>query len=228
MKKFVETNNHRIICEAIDNQARFDGDFRPIIVISGNFGSGKTESLNHLAAQEGYFLVTCYKGIAHRALLCRIAESMELVPKGTIAQLTEQIIQYWEESQTPMLVDEADFIITGDLVEVVRCLADEANAPLCLSGMGRFEKLLKEYPHVLDRSPEPEFRVRLHPLTVKELKNIVSELSAVKWESSAIQFLHSKERGRYRGTMWSISKVDQMARRNGVEVVDQYILEEML
>lgn len=228
MRNFIVTENHELICAAIDAQSTQIGNYIPIVVISGEYGTGKTESLNYLSAQEGYYLTTCFKGIAHRALLCRIAESMELIPKGTIAELTEQIIQFWEETKIPLMIDEADFIVGGGMIEVARGLADEAKAPLCLSGMGRFENSLKEFPHILDRSPDPDFRVRLKPLNQQGIKRMVEQCSSVKWSLSAMSYLQQRERGRYRGTIWAISKVEKVVKRNGLDEVTDEILEAIL
>jgi len=226
MQNFLTTENHEAIITALDFQQQKVGNFCPIVIISGEYGTGKTESLNHLSAQEGYYLSTCYKGIAPRALLCRIAESMEIQPAGTINDITGQIIEFWEETKMPLLIDEADFIVKSGTVEVVRNLADEAKAPLVLAGMKKLETSLKAYPHILDRSrPEADLRVHLKPLDKKGLASMAESYSAISWDDGAISFLLARERGRYRGSITALAKVDTVARRNSIELVTEEVLE---
>ena len=224
---FVETKNYLMIRDALDLQRQMIGDFRPIIIVSGEYGTGKTQCLNYLSAQNDYPLVRAEVGMTIKSLLINIANNCRIAvsKRETIDDIKAMLKVYFDSPDKVLMVDEADFVVPRSLLETLRWLVDETDMSLLLAGMGNFEKSLGIYPHFLDRSPNPEFRVRLKKIDRQTLVELIATNYEYPYTDSAIDYIMAHAKGKYRQTVWLLDKSSAAAVRGGFEKITESILE---
>jgi len=226
-KKFVITPNYNRITQALDLQRTMIGDYRPIIIVSGGFGTGKTQCLLHLSAQHGFYYVRAEVAMTVKSLLCEIAVSCDIAVEksATITDIKDILKSHFDDNEKPLLIDEADFVLPQSLIETLRMLVDSSNASLLLAGMADFEKRLGIYPHLLDRSPNPSFRIRLGRINQESLQDLIAEHYAIPFTDDAVISILARAKGKYRGTLWILDQAASAAARSGLERVTEDIIE---
>lgn len=225
---FVKTRNYRMIMAALDRQQSMIGDYRPIIILSGGYGTGKTEALSYISAQHNYPLVTAEPGWNIKDMLLNIAVNcdMELDESTTNREIKRILKAYFEQPDKVLLVDEADLCTGAALIETLRWLAAENDTPLLLAGMGGFEASLSIYPHLLDRSPNPAFRVRLKKMDKQDLIEIAeANYSEVAYTDCAIDYILATARGGYRQTEYLLKESCSAAIKAGLDKVAESMVE---
>lgn len=225
---FVKTKNYNLIQSAIDRQQTMIGEYRPIVVVSGGFGTGKSEALSYISTQNNYPLVTSEPGWNIKDLLLNIAQNCKILLRNDVTnrEIKDILKEYFKESDEVLLVDEADFCIRENLIETLRWLANENDTPLVLAGMANFESKLKSYPHLLDRSPDPAFRVRLKKIDKEDLVDIINcNYSDFNYTDCAIDYILATARGGYRQIEYLLSESSKEAVKAGLDRVTESLLE---
>jgi len=88
-----------------------------------------------------------------KALLTGIAEEMELNPRRSTSasEIYDMVSKALAKAQRPLLIDEADRLTRGDMIEVVRGLYEASNVPVILIGEEGLPLKLQQWERVHGR-----------------------------------------------------------------------------
>ncbi|NEX47633.1 AAA family ATPase [Pseudotabrizicola algicola] len=86
-----------------------------------------------------------------KQLLHFLAVELELKPARTAPELAHQVAEALAKAQRPLLIDEADRLARGDMVEVVRGLYEASNVPVILIGEEELPLMLQRWERVHGR-----------------------------------------------------------------------------
>lgn len=117
----------------------------------GPSGFGKTQAAIFAANEFRAYNVqmrSCYT----RLHLCRvIAAEIGLDQRGTVATLVDRIGQELALTQRPLFIDEADFLVKSQMVEIIRDIHESSDAAVVLIGEELFPRKLEKWERVHGR-----------------------------------------------------------------------------
>jgi hypothetical protein len=107
---------------------------RQIGVIHAQAGLGKTASLRHYAKANSWVrIVTCVAGMSRRDVLDELAESLNLIVRGSGGKILRAIMEVLDGSETILVFDEAQHL-TLKHYEMIRAINDKVGTPVVFAG----------------------------------------------------------------------------------------------
>lgn len=117
----------------------------------GFSGYGKTWAAIFAANKARAYHVQV-KSVWTRGKLCQsILVEMGVRPEGTLSDMMDQIGEQLSLSQRPLIIDEADFLVSKGMIEVVRDIHESSQAAIILIGEERLPEKLKRWERVHGR-----------------------------------------------------------------------------
>ncbi len=124
-----------------------------------------------------------------------------------------------------MIIDEFDYLANDKKsIETLRDIHDKTNCPMIFVGMGLVNKKLERHRHLYDRFSEI---VKFETFSVADVKEIVEQLSEVKFSVEAIELLNKKY-NRFRQIVQAINQFENIARDNSFTEITAEIAKEVL
>lgn len=120
-------------------------------VFYGPSGFGKSMSTVYASNVEQAVTVQVKSTWTTKKLCQAIALEMGLKPAKTSGDMVEQISQELLLHDVPLLVDEADFLVQRNMIEVVRDIYESAFVPVVLIGEEQLPQKLKKWERVHGR-----------------------------------------------------------------------------
>lgn len=151
---FVETRNYIQIREAISSLIAQPRTTDRMGLAYGNFGLGKSVSLERIAYQEDAMLIRCDQTWSVTSTLRRLCGEMSLDPSGSNAQLFERIVEALSLEPRLIIIDEVDTILRSDklgVFELFRDLHDETRNVIFFVGMEEALAKIKRHRHYFSR-----------------------------------------------------------------------------
>ena len=123
------------------------GDHRPRMgLFYGYSGYGKTVGAAFTAAQTGAAYIEAKSIWTQRSLLEAIAEELGLVRfERTAPRLLRQIIEELNRQPRPLIIDEMDYLVKKQSVEIIRDIHDATPAAILMIGEEALPGKLKEW-----------------------------------------------------------------------------------
>jgi DNA transposition AAA+ family ATPase len=103
-------------------------------VFHGNSGFGKTTAAIYAANVFGAAHVQCKSYWTKKTLTEAILAELGATPGKTISTQVDQICERLAVGDLPLIVDEADFLVSGRKIEIVRDIYEGSGAPVVLIG----------------------------------------------------------------------------------------------
>ena len=103
----------------------------------------------------------------------------------------------------------------GRIIETLRDVYDETNAPMILIGMGQADKKLMRYKHLWDRLSEI---VKFNELSQADISGIAAQLCETPLAEDAVSFIHSQGT-RFRRVLLFLYRAEAIAKRNRLSIV---------
>jgi len=117
--------------------------YKNIAVLSGNVGTGKTYALKHYARKNtNTILIEVNPVMSKRTLLRELAQKTVNTRTGLLDELFEQIIDSLKDTDSLIIIDEAEILIPNQL-HLLRRVRDLAGIGLVLAGTPKLTGLLK-------------------------------------------------------------------------------------
>lgn len=225
MKKgFVPTENFRRLREAEKLVARRGAREAGLVIVMGKFGIGKSELTARWASDSNYVFVRAKSTWTKRGLLDQLAEAMGLPTNGRALDVQSRIIAKMAVDMVPLIIDEADFLVTRDsaaLLEVLRDITDLTGTMCFLVAMDRFVSKLTRYGHIMSRVARV---VHLQPLSVDDVRATVAAKAEVAMDAQVVEMIHQQSDGRMRLVLNAIANIEQWARANSWQQVTPELL----
>jgi DNA transposition AAA+ family ATPase len=226
MKKiFARTQNVKNFINMMNNlQNRAEG-VPGMALVYGEPGLGKTQAVIWWATQNNAAFIRSTNLMSGRWLLEEIAEELGEVPFFRSSDLFKQCIRQLKEDPKVIIVDEIDYLATDtNAIETLRDIHDKTGVPIVLVGMGQADKKLMRYRHLYDRISE---KIKFEPFTHKDVGDIVEQICEVEMTECAVKYIYSQT-NRFRQIVKMINKADNIAKANGLSVIDEITLKEFI
>ncbi len=117
----------------------------------GFSGLGKTRAAISAANIYRAYYVQVKSLWTRKDLLEAILEQMGIKPAGTSSKMLKQIAEQLVLSHRPLILDEADYLCTPAMIEVVRDIYESSDAPVILIGEEGLPTKLKKWERVHNR-----------------------------------------------------------------------------
>lgn len=229
MKKgFVKTENLKRLREAEAIVAQRGAREQGLVLVRGAFGIGKSELTERWATDNGYIFVRARETWTKKSMLSNIATTMGLSPDGSQSAVEDRIIGRLAVSMTPLIIDEADFLIPtsrvarggqaiAPMLETVRDITDLTGVTCFLVGMANFPALVARYEHIASRVARI---VELEPLSLADVQAAVAAKSDVPMSPAVVETILQQAQGKMRLVLGAIANIEQWAAANGWKKVE--------
>lgn len=184
----------------------------------GPAGFGKTMASIYCANQRGACLVQCESTWTVKTLCQVILEELGIKPARTTPEMSRQIQQALAMENIPLIVDEADYLVTKKSVEILRDIYEKSGVPVILVGEEALPAKLRQWERIHSRMLE---RVAAEPLDDEDfghLKRIRCRDVELSSELSAA--IKAASRGSARLIVNNLDTVRQRARVLGKAELD--------
>jgi DNA transposition AAA+ family ATPase len=122
-----------------------------LAVVHGPSGYGKTVAATYAANKYRAYYISCKSTWTKKAMLLAIAKEMSLAPAKTMYELVEQIAEQLVLSGRMLIVDEFDYAVDKNMVDVVRDIYQSSEAPIVLIGEEKLPKKLEKFERFHNR-----------------------------------------------------------------------------
>ena len=121
----------------------------------GEPGVGKSNACAAAAAAYRAVYVEVRSHFTKKALLLALLNEMSIKPERTVSEMVDQVCQELMLSRRPLILDEGDYLVSRNLVEIVRDVYEGSGAAIVMIGEENFPKKLERasarmYGRVLD------------------------------------------------------------------------------
>lgn len=183
----------------------------------GFSGYGKSFAAIYAANKHRAYHVQV-KSVWTRKKLCQsILQEMGIQPASTIADMMDQIGQQLSLSGRPLIIDEADFLVAKNMIEVVRDIYECSHAAIILVGEEGLPAALKRWERVHGRMLD---WVQALPATLADAKHLANlHCRGLEIGDDLIAALHEASAGSVRRICVNLDRVREHAETNGLRRV---------
>lgn len=151
-RRYAPLRNMTALAEAVDAALGAPRDLPRIVCLSGWSGLGKSYAAGYVAAQYRCAYVEARDFWSRRRMIMDISLRVGIdKPRGTIADMAEAAGRRLAAEGMPLIIDEADFLVAHNLVELVRSLHDMTRVPIVLIGMEGLPQALQRWEQAHNR-----------------------------------------------------------------------------
>lgn len=122
-----------------------------IIAFYGPSGWGKTTAAAYIGNVFRAYRVEVKDSWTRKGLLESILVEMRIKPAKTIYEMARQVAEQLAISGTPLIIDEFDYIVKKNNVDLIRDLYDTSGAPILIMGEENLETNLRKWERFHNR-----------------------------------------------------------------------------
>lgn len=209
--------NVALLVELTDRVVNRRLDLPGIGVFHGYSGLGKTFAAAYTANKYKAILIELEEDWTKKTFCKVLLEEMGDKPKGTIADMVRKIQENLVLSRRPLIIDEADHLLTRKMIETVRSIHDKSKAPVILIGEEQLPQRLQEWERVHGRIRD---WVSAQPGTMDDLKHLAPIYApGVELEESFKEILLEASRNSIRRLCVNLADVSEFAAVNDLGFV---------
>jgi len=120
-------------------------------VFKGRSGDGKTTATIYAANKFRAYHVQMKSVWTRKKICTAILNEMGILPSPRIEDMVEQIAFELTASGRPLFIDEADFLVAKNMIEVVRDIHESGRVTIIMIGEEAFQQKLKRWERVYRR-----------------------------------------------------------------------------
>lgn len=117
----------------------------------GPSGYGKTSAAVYAANRFRAYSVQVKSAWTAKKLCGSILIDLGLTPARTVADMVDQISEEIARSSRPLIIDEADFLVSRNMIEIVRDIYESSGATIILIGEELLPQKLRQWERVHGR-----------------------------------------------------------------------------
>ena len=223
-KKFVKTKNVKEFIGFMEELKSLPPNIPKIALVYGEYGLGKSETIKWWTFKNDCIYVRATKGMSVRWLLSEISEELGEEAYWHSQETFNMIENKLRQMPKTIIIDEVDYLINNNVIEILRDLHDRTNCPFVLVGMANIDKKLSRYPHLKDRIYKA---FKFQSYESQDIKQIISELTEIPISSDGLEYLATRH-NQFRQIVKLINKVEKLAKTNGIDKLDETILRNLL
>jgi hypothetical protein len=204
---------HTAIQRAKDREAHLPG----MTVFYGPSGYGKTMAASFASNRQRAFHVECKSTWTRKAFLMGILKEMGIKPEKTISEMAEQVAMELMQSGRPLIIDEMDYLVDKNYVDVVRDIYEGSQGVILLIGEEQLPNKLRKWERfhgrILDFFPAQP----VSKADVKELKNIYA--SKVDIDADLLNAVYKAANGSARRVCANLDRIREFSVSNNKKIV---------
>lgn len=217
-EEFIETQNYIKLVEAFSNLDALPATAPRMGLGFGNFGLGKTFSLERISAKENAILLRAAQTWSKSSLLSKLCIELGLDATGHSPAKYERIRESFLVEPRIVIIDEVDALLKADktsVLEMLRDLHDETQITLFFIGMEEANAKFKRHRHYYSRIVE---LVVFEQIEQGDIEKFCT-LSSVGIEPDLIKFF-VKKYPNLRQIKVMLLRLENFCDMNGIERVD--------
>ncbi len=223
-KKFVKTKNVKEFVGFMEELKSLPPNIPKIALVYGDYGLGKSETIQWWTFKNDCVYVRATKGMSVRWLLSEISEELGEEPYWHSQETFNMIENKLRQNPKTIIIDEVDYLINNNVIEILRDLHDRSGCPMVLVGMANIDKKLSRYPHLMDRIYK---KFKFENYDTQDVKTILEELSEIPITPDGLEYLSTRT-NQFRQIVKLINKVEKLAKTNGLPELNEEILRSLL
>ncbi len=223
-KVFVRTKNVKKFVALMEEVKQLPANIPKIVLVFGEYGLGKSETIKWWTFKNDCIYVRANQGMSSRWLLSEIAEELGEEPFWHIQDTFNLVEQKLKQNPKPLIIDEVDYLVTNNVIEILRDLHDRTMCPMILVGMINIDKKLSRYPHLKDRIYKA---FKFEPYNKQDIKQILSELSEIPITNDGLEYLATRH-NQFRQIVKLINKIEKFAIINDLTELNETNLRSIL
>ncbi len=215
--RIVQVENVQRLVEASDALLARGLGMPGMGLVYGATGYGKTTAATWLVNRHRGVYVRALATSTPSSLLGGILHELGGRPGRSCAQMVEQAIQLLVESNRPLFIDEADYLIRSTrMVETLRDIHDLSTVPVIMIGMAGIERAIRERQQLTGRLAQ---WVQFGPASLADARLITEQLCEVMPDDRLIERLHRETKGAVRLLIVGLGQIEHYARARGQDRV---------
>ena len=223
-KVFVRTKNVKKFVALMEEVKQLPANIPKIVLVFGEYGLGKSETIKWWTFKNDCIYVRANQGMTSRWLLSEIAEELGEEAFWHIQDTFNLVEQKLKQNPKPLIIDEVDYLVTNNVIEILRDLHDRTMCPMILVGMINIDKKLSRYPHLKDRIYQA---FKFEPYDKQDIKQILSELSEIPITNDGLEYLATRH-NQFRQIVKLINKIEKLAKTNELKELNEKNLRSIL
>ena len=223
-KVFVRTKNVKKFVALMEEVKQLPANIPKIVLVFGEYGLGKSETIKWWTFKNDCIYVRANQGMSSRWLLSEIAEELGEEAFWHIQDTFNLVEQKLKQNPKPLIIDEVDYLVTNNVIEILRDLHDRTGCPMILVGMVNIDKKLSRYPHLKDRIYKT---FKFEPYAKQDIKQILSELSEIQITNDGLEYLATRH-NQFRQIVKLINKIEKFAIINDLTELNETNLRSIL
>jgi DNA transposition AAA+ family ATPase len=184
----------------------------------GYSGYGKTTAAVYAANKFDTYQVqvkSCWTG---RKLGQSILQEMGIKPAKTIADMVDQIAQELTFSDRPLLIDDAQYLVSRKMIEIVKDIYESSGGAIILIGEEQLPQSLQRWENIHGRMMD---WVPALPANLEDVRHLASIYCAgVKLDDAFSAHLLEQSRNSIRRVCVNLERVKELATTKGLDAVD--------
>ena len=141
-----------------------------------------------------------------------------------VVEIYTRYEQKLKQNPKPLIIDEVDYLVTNNVIEILRDLHDRTGCPMILVGMVNIDKKLSRYPHLKDRIYKA---FKFEPYDKQDIMQILSELSEIPITNDGLEYLATRH-NQLRQIVKLINKIEKLAKTNELKELNEKNLRSIL
>lgn len=223
-KVFVRTKNAKKFVALMEEVKQLPANIPKIVLVFGEYGLGKSETIKWWTFKNDCIYVRANQGMTSRWLLSEIAEELGEEAFWHIQDTFTLVEQKLKQNPKPLIIDEVDYLVTNNVIEILRDLHDRTGCSMILVGMVNIDKKLSRYPHLKDRIYKA---FKFEPYDKQDIMQILSELSEIPITNDGLEYLATRH-NQLRQIVKLINKIEKLAKTNELKELNEKNLRSIL
>lgn len=188
-----------------------------MLCFSGKSGYGKTSAAAFIRSRYRAYYVECKSTWTRKKLLEDILKDMGIPPAKTIYDMCDQVCMQLATSGRPLIIDEMDFLVDKQAVEIVRDIYDGSKGVVMIIGEEQMPAKLQRWERFHGRIME---WVQAKPADIDDAM-LLAEFycNRVRVGADIIALIHEKSEGSVRRICVNLELVQAKALQVGLDAV---------
>lgn len=224
-ESFIDTTNYTRLVESFTRLESLPPSAPRMGLGYGNFGLGKTFSLERIAAKKNAILLRAAQTWSKKSVLEKLCFELGLDSAGGSGRMYERILDELRREERVIIIDEIDALLRSEkftVLEMFRDIHDETSIVLYMIGMEEANAKLKRHRHYYSRVVE---FIEFKPISREDVEKYC-QLCEVKIEEDLITYLAQKYPN-LRQIKVLLLRLEKECEINGIDVVNMKTFKEL-
>ena len=224
-KIFVKTQNVKNFIGLVENLINKPKNIPKMGLVYGEPGLGKSQTALWLACKYNGIYLRASNLMTGRWLLEEMVKELNEIPRFLTSDNFNIVVKKLKQNPQIIFIDEIDYLMNNyKTLETLRDILDETDCPIIFIGMGLAHRKLERYKHLYDRFSET---LKFETFGVKDLSQIIGQLSEIPFTPEAIEYIHSKY-NRFRQIVQLINQMENFTKDNNLAEITKEIVEQIV